>query len=141
MNQKIQNHVKRRIWLGLCLGAFSGGCLGLPGPPKKEIDWIRLKNNRDEERTVEMFIERNDEEVFRETYQLGADPEETTVRVDEPVKEPGRYSLYFDIGEQTVHLHPEEFAEADISERCVGITYTLHEQGTSGFEFEPVQEC
>lgn len=135
------NHMKRRTWLSLCVSAVSGGCLGLTGPPKKQIAWLHLENNRDDTRAIEVFIERNDEEVFRENYQLGTSPEQATIRVDNPVEEPGRYSLYVDIGDQLVDLHPSEFADADISEPCIGIQYTLHEQGTTGFEFEPVQEC
>lgn len=58
-----------------------------------------------------------------------------------PVDEPGRYSLYVDVGDQVAQLHPSEFADLDLRERCVGIRYTLHERGTSGFEFEPLPDC
>jgi hypothetical protein len=133
--------MNRRTLLGLCAAALSGGCLELLGPPKKRIAWIRLENTRNETHDVEVSIERNDEEVFRENYQLGTSPEQATIRVDDPVDEPGRYSLYFDIGGQLVHLPPSEFADADIREPCLGIQYTLHERGTSGFSFEPIQEC
>lgn len=133
--------MNRRTWLGLCVCALSSGCLGRTGPPKKNIAWVRLENDRDEAHDIEVFIERSGEEVFSENYQLGTSPEQSTIRVNNPVEEPGRYSLYVDIGDQLVRLHPSEFADADIGERCIGIHYTLHEQGTSGFEFEPSQEC
>jgi len=131
----------RRTWLSLCAGVFSTGCLGFMGPPKKNIGWIRFENNRDEAHTVDVSIEGDNKEVFNETYQLGTTPDQATLKVDNPVEEPGRYSLYFDIGTEEVHLHPSEFAEANISERCLGIRYTLHEQGTSGFKFEPTKQC
>jgi hypothetical protein len=130
----------RRTWLSLCVGVLSGGCLGR-GPPKKQIAWIRLKNNRDEARTIEVFIERNDEEVFRENYRLDSNPTQATIRVDDPVEKPGRYSLYVDTGNQLLDIQPEEFADVDIRVSCIGIQCTLHEQGTTGFEFEPVQAC
>lgn len=133
--------MNRRTLLTLCVGAFVGGCLGRTGPPKKQISWMRLENNRDEAYDVEITIVRNDKTVFRENYQLGTDPEQATIRVDDPVTEPGRYSLYVDIDDQSVHLRASEFADADLCEPCVGIRYTLHEQGTSGFEFEPVRGC
>jgi hypothetical protein len=57
------------------------------------------------------------------------------------VAEPGRYSLYIDLGDQVVDIYPSEFADADIRTSCIGIEYMLHKQGTTGFEFEPVREC
>jgi hypothetical protein len=133
--------MNRRAWLSLCVGALSGGCLGLTGPSKKHIAWIRFKNDRDEGCDIEVFIERNGNEVFRENYKLGTGPEQATLQVDDPVAEPGRYSLYVDLGDQMVDLHPSEFADADIPTPCVGIEYTLHKQGTTGFEFESGREC
>jgi hypothetical protein len=139
--QEPHNHMNRRAWLTLCVGVLSGGCLGLTGPPKKQIGWIRFKNNSDESRGIEVFIQRDGKEVFKENYQLGTSPEQATIQVDNPVTEPGRYSLYVATDDQMVDLHPSEFADADIRAPCIGIEYTLHEQGTTGFEFEPVREC
>lgn len=133
--------MNRRTWLGLCVGLLSGGCLGLTGPSKMQIGWIQLDNNRNEARTIDVIIERNGEEVFRENYRLGTSSEQATVRVENPVEEPGRYTLYVDIGDQLIDLSPAEIANAEISGSCIGIQYTLHEQETTGFEFEPVQEC
>lgn len=109
--------------------------------PKKQIAWIRLENNRDEAHNIGVFIEKQGEEVFREHYRLGTSPEQATIKVGDPVEEPGRYSLYFDVGDQLVHLHPSEFADADLSEPCVGIQYTLHDQGSTGYDFESIQDC
>ena len=133
--------MNRRAWLTLCIGALSGGCLGLTEPSKKQIAWIRLKNNRDKACDIEVFIERDGNEVFRENYKLGTNPEQATIQVDNPVTESGRYSLYIDLDDQMVDLHPSEFADADIRTPCIGIEYMLHKQGTTGFEFEPVREC
>jgi hypothetical protein len=139
--QEPHNLMDRRAWLTLSIGALSGGCLGRTGPSKKQIAWIRVKNNRDEACDIEVFIERNGNEVLRENYKLGTDPEQATIQVDNPVTEPGRYSLYLDLGDQMVDIHPSEFADADIRTRCIGIEYVLHKQGTTGFEFESVREC
>jgi hypothetical protein len=133
--------MNRRTWISLCVGALSAGCLGFTGPSKKQIAWISLRNNRDNVQDLEVFIERNDKEVFRESYQLGTSTEQETIRVNNPVEEPGRYSLYVDLGDQLVDLHPSEIANANINGSCIGIQYTLHEQGTTGFEFEPAQDC
>jgi hypothetical protein len=132
--------MNRRTWISACVGVLSVGCLGFKRPSKKQIAWIRLQNNRDTVQNIELFIERNDTEVFRESYQLGTSPEQETIRVNDPVEEPGRYSLYLDIGDQLVDLHPAEMADATTGP-CIGIRYTLHEQGPTGFEFEPAQEC
>jgi hypothetical protein len=133
--------MNRRAWISLCVGALSAGCLGFTRPSKKQIAWIRLQNNSDTVQDLEVFIERNDKEIFRESYQLGTSPEQETIRVNNPVEKPGRYSLYVDIGDQLVDLQPSEMADANINSQCIGIQYTLHEQGTTGFEFEPAQNC
>ena len=133
--------MNRRTWISLSAAILASGCLGLAGPPKKKIAWIRLENDRSEARDVELSIERKDEVVFREEFQLGTTPETAVARVERPVEEQGRYTLHFDLGEDLVHLPPSEFADAEITERCLGIQFTLHERGTSGFEFEPIQEC
>jgi hypothetical protein len=78
---------------------------------------------------------------YIENYQFGTSPTQEMIRVDNPVDEPGRYSVYFDIDDQLVHLHPSEFADAGIDETCVGGQYTLNEQGSTNFESHLVEEC
>ena len=131
--------MKRRTCLGLCAGVLSSGCLGQTDQPTTNIDWIHLKNNRDQARDVTVFIERNDREVFRETYQLGTSGEQSTHRIDNPVNGAGHYTVYFDIDDQVVQLSPSEYT--DVSEPCIGIQYTFHQRGTTGFDLEPMQEC
>jgi hypothetical protein len=131
--------MKRRTCLGLCAGALSSGCLGLIDRATTNIAWIHLTNNRDEARDVTVRIERNDEAVFRATYQLGTTAEDATLRVADPVTEAGHYAVYFDSRGQVVHLSPSEYA--DVTEPCIGIQYTFHERETTGFELEPIQEC
>jgi hypothetical protein len=131
--------MKRRTCLGLCAGVLSSGCLGQTDQPTTNIDWIHLRNNRDQARDVTVVIERNDREVFRETYQLGTSGEQSTRRIDSPVNGAGHYTIYFDIGDQVVHLHPPEYA--DVTEPCIGIQYAFHEQETTGFELKPIGEC
>ena len=131
--------MKRRTCLGLCTGVLSSGCLGQLDQPRTKIAWIHLENNRGEARDVTVVIERDGEEVFRETYQLGTSVEQSTRRVDGPVKGAGHYTVYFDIGEQVIHLHPSEYR--DVTEPCLGIRYTFHQQGSAGFELEPIGEC
>jgi hypothetical protein len=131
--------MKRRTCLCLCAGVLSSGCLGQTDQPTTKIAWILLVNNRDEARDVTVFIERNDEEVFRETHELGTSVEQSTRRIDDPVKGAGHYTVNFDIGDQVVHLHPSEYA--DVTEPCLGIQYTFHQQETTGFELKPIDEC
>lgn len=76
---------------------------------------------RSEARDVEGFIERDDEEVFRESSRLGTSPEQATVRIEDSVAGPGRYTCYIDIGTQEIHLHPSEFADVDIPESCISL--------------------
>jgi hypothetical protein len=129
--------MRRRTLLGVCIGLSSSGCLGFTGPPEKTIPWLRLVNERDESYSLDVSITRDDEAVFSETYQLGPPSEQGSVQIDDPVENAGRYSVYID----AAHLHPSEFAQHDLSEPFVGIEYTLHEDGTTGFDFEPIQEC
>jgi len=131
--------MKRRTCLGLCPVVLSSGCLGQIDQPTTNIAWIYLKNNRDKAHDVTVVIKRSDREVFRETYQLGTSGERSTRRVDDPVNGAGHYTVYFDIGDQVVHLHPSEYA--DVIEPCVGIQYAFHEQETTGFELKPIGEC
>jgi len=131
--------MERRRYLAICGGALLSGCLGPTSTSVKGIAWIQLKNDRGDVRNIEVFIERNGEEVFRKSYQLGTDPERATIRVDDPVEGPGRFSIYVDVGDQLAHLSPSEFT--DISYTCVGIRFTLHQDGTTGFEYESIQEC
>jgi hypothetical protein len=102
---------------------------------------VRLENERDEARAIGLTVVRSGETVFSGRYRLGTGPEGTTVRVDGPVDGPGRYSVYVDVGDRTVHLPPSEFADAGVAGSCVGVRYTLHERGTTGFTFERVREC
>ena len=131
--------MKRRTCLGLCGGVLSSGCLGQTDQPTTKIAWIHLENNRDEARHVTVVIERNDEEVFRETSQLGTSGEHSTHRIDAPVNGAGHYTIYFDIDDQVVHLHPSEYA--DVTEPCLGIRYVFPERETTEFELESVDEC
>ena len=131
--------MKRRTCLGLCAGVLSSGCLGQTDRPTTNIAWIHLTNTRDHAREVTVGIKRNDGEVFRESYQLGTSGERSTRRIDDPVNGAGHYTVYFDIGDQVVHLHPPEYA--DVPEPCVGIQYSFHEQETTGFELKPIGEC
>jgi hypothetical protein len=131
--------MKRRTCLGLCAGVLSSGCLGQTDQPTTNIAWIHLRNNRDQARDVTVGIERNGGEVFRETYQLGTSGERSTRRIDDPVNGAGHYTVYLDIGDQVVHLHPSEYA--DVPEPCVGIQYAFHEQETTGFELKRIGEC
>jgi hypothetical protein len=131
--------MRRRTCLYLCAGILSSGCLGQTDQPTTKIAWIHLENNRDEARHVTVVIERNDEEVFRATTQLGTSVEQSTRRIDDPVKGAGHYTVYFDIGDQVVHLRPSEYA--DVTDPCVGIQYAFRDQETTGFELKPIGEC
>jgi len=131
----------RRRYLVLCIGAALSGCLGSTGTSIKGITWLRLKNNRHNARNIEVFIERDDEEVFREIYHLGTTSEQASIRVDDPVEGPGRFSIYVDVGDQLAHLSPSEFTDTNLSDTCVGVRFTLHKNGTVGFDYEPIQEC
>ena len=51
----------------------------------------------------------------------------------------GHYTIYFDIDDQVVHLHPSEYA--DVTEPCLGIQYVFPERETTEFELESVDEC
>lgn len=132
--------MKRRALLALCASAPLGGCLGLGiDAPRKRIAWLRLANERTEAAEVAVVVERDDREVFSETYQLGTGPERATVRSDDPVERPGRYTVRFRAADQWAHVDPSEYA--DIAASCIGVRFELHRQGTMGYEVVPGQNC
>lgn len=133
--------MKRRALLALPVSVLLGGCLGLDidGAPRTRIAWVRLVNDRPEPSDVTVVVERDGEQVSSETYRLGTDPEQATVRSDDPVNRSGRYTVRFRADDQWVHVGPSEYA--DVTAACIGVRFELHEQGTMGYEVTPGQDC
>jgi hypothetical protein len=131
--------VHRRAILSLGVGVAVSGCLGWGGGPEKRLGGIRLVNDRAEAHTVDVVVERDDEEVFADEYRLGTDDESSTLTVDAPTREAGRLVVRFRADDQWVSVYPEDYD--DVSERCIGVQFELHRQGTTGYEIRPSTEC
>lgn len=129
----------RRAFLSLGVGIAVSGCLGWGTESQKRIGDLRLTNNRTEPFTIDVVIERNDEEVFTDEYQLGTGQDSSTVSIDSPVQAAGRFILRFRADAQWVSIYPADYERVD--ERCIGVHFELHQQDTSGIEIQPRTEC
>ena len=131
--------MKRRALLALGTGIALGGCLGNRHSPSIRIDSIRLSNNRTEPYEIEVWIESNDEEVFRNEYRLGTGPESSTMVIHDPVNGKKHYELLFRADGQTDIISPSEYD--DINGECVAVQYELHQQNTRGFNIQQSEGC
>ena len=134
-----QPDMQRRALLSLGVGSALSGCLAGITEPQKQIDWIRLVNNRAEAYTIAVIIEEDGEEIFADEYDVGTTPDTSQISVEPPLTRTGAYVLRFRADGQWVHIYPEEYA--DVSERCIGIQFELHQQGTRGFDIQPETHC
>lgn len=117
----------------------TAGCLQSIRGPTKQIVWIRLANNRTEPHPVEVVIQRGDEEVFTDDYLLGTGSKSSTIHIDDPVSESGRYVIRFRADSQWINIEPSEYGDANGV--CLGVQFTLHRQGTTGYQIHPNQTC
>lgn len=131
--------MERRSFLSLGVSIALSGCLGEISEPQTRIDWIQFVNNRPEPYTIDVIIERDGEEVFSETYQLGTSPNSLTTRTDIPLRGKESYALHFLTDKQWIHIQPEDYD--DVIENCIGIWFVLQQQGTIGYEIQPDTEC
>jgi hypothetical protein len=131
--------MNRRAFLSLGVAIVVGGCLGWGNETQKRIAGIRLVNNRPEASTIEVVIEKDGEEVFTDEYRLRTTQDSSTVNVDIPLQKAGRFVLRFRADDQWVSIYPEDYESVD--ERCIGVSFELHQQSTSGYEIQPRAEC
>jgi len=131
--------VKRRTTLSLGVCIALSGCLAGINEPQKQIDWIRLVNNRSEASTIDVRIEEDGEEIFADEYELGTTPESSTICVEPALTRKSAYALRFRADGQWVHIYPDEYA--DVSEECLGVHFELHQQGTREFDIQPGRDC
>lgn len=117
----------------------TAGCLQSIRGATKQIVWIRLANDRPEPHPVEVVIERGDEEVFTDDYHLGTESKSSTIRIEDPIGESGRYVIRFRADSQWINIEPSEYGDANGA--CLGVQFTLHRQGTTGYDIHPNQTC
>jgi hypothetical protein len=131
--------MRRRTIISLGVGIALSGCLSGINEPQKQIDWIRLVNERSEAYTIDVIIEEDGEEIFADEYEVGTTPELSTISVAPPLTRKGSYVLRFRADGQWVHIYPEEYA--DVRKGCIGIHFELHQQETQRFDIQPGTDC
>lgn len=132
--------MKRRAFLSLSVTLMLGGCLGIrENQPQPRLAWIWLQNDREKEYEVDVVVEENGELVFSETYQLGATPDTANINVDDPVNEPGQYVVRATMDGETREVDIADFVDGD--EICVGVCFSLLNNGSVNYWTKSMQEC
>ena len=132
--------MERRAFLSLGVASLFGGCLGLgESRPQPRLAWIWLQNDREKAYEVDVVVEEDGESVFSETYQVGATLDTANVNVDNPVDEPGNYVVRATMDGETREVEIADFVDGD--DICVGVRFTLLNNGSVTYWTKAMQEC
>jgi hypothetical protein len=132
--------MKRRALLSLGATALFGGCLGLgESQPHPRLAWIWLQNDRDEAYDVDVVVEADGEEVFADSYRVGTTSDTANVTVDNPVDEPGNYVVRATMDDETREVALADYVDDD--ERCVGVRFSLLNNGSVTYWTKSMQQC
>lgn len=131
--------MKRRALLASVAIAASG-CLGLDSGPQARLAWIWLRNDRDERYAVDLTIEDGGETVYSETIQLPPTTSETTdIQEQTPVQGPGRYVVRATMDGETREVDTTAFVDGN--EDCIGVRFSLLDNGSVDYWTRSMQEC
>lgn len=118
----------------------SGGCIARQRePPSVRLAWVWLVNDRDREQNVRVTVEDGDEVAFEEEYLLGTGPNDGNVRIESPVEAPGRYVVRMTAGEERVEVDTTDLVSDEAN--CVGLRFTLLDNGSTDWWHRAMQEC
>lgn len=131
--------MKRRALLSVCGTLAAGGCLGSTQPQVSRLAWIWLQNDRDEAYEVDVIVEDGDETVFSETYEVGAGPDTANVNIDNPVEGSGQYVVRGTMDGETREVDTTEFVDG--AEDCVGVRFSLLNNGSVDYWTKSMQQC
>lgn len=131
--------MKRRALLSSLAIALSG-CLGGGDPPRSRLAWIWLQNDREERYAVDVTVEDDGQTVYADTVQLPPGGSETTdVRATSPVEGPGRYVVRATMDGETREVDTTDYVDGE--EDCVGVRFTLLDNGSVDYWTKSMQEC
>lgn len=123
--------------LPACL--FAGtGCLENRSPQAR-VAYVWLVNDRDEEFDVDIVIEENKKVVFSRTYHLGTDSDTAVTTDDNPVEGYGRYIVRATMDGETREVDTAHVVNGD--EDCVGVRFSLLNNGSVDYWTKPLQQC
>jgi hypothetical protein len=132
---------RRHALLSVCTAVASVGCLGSGSsqPRESRLAWIWLLNDRDESYEVNVVVEDDDETVFSESYELGTRPDTANVHVDNPVDGPGQYVVRVTMDGETREVDTTAVADGD--ENCIGVRFSLLNNGNVDYWTKSMQQC
>lgn len=132
--------MKRRALLVASATSLFGGCLGIGrSQVQPRLAWIWLQNDRDETYEVDVIVEEDGKSVFSETYQVGTTPDTANINVDNPVNEPGHYVVRATMDGETRDVEIAEYVDGD--ENCVGVRFSLLNNGSVDYWTKSMQQC
>ena len=132
--------LRRQALLSIGTAVAATGCLGLgEDQPQPRLAWIWLQNDREEAYEVDVVVEEDGESVFSETYQLGATMDTANINVDDPVDGPGHYVVRATMDGETREVEIAQFVDGD--ENCIGVRFSLLDNGTVDYWTKSMQQC
>lgn len=132
--------MKRRTFCSLLsVSLFAGaGCLDNQSPQAR-VAYVWLVNDRDEEYDVDVVIAENEEVVFSQTCHLGTGSNTAVTTEDNPVEGYGRYIVRATMDGETREVDTADAVDGD--EDCVGIRFSLLNNGSVNYWTKSMQQC
>lgn len=132
--------LRRQALFSIGTVVAGAGCLGLgENQPHPRLAWIWLQNDREKEYEVDVVVEEDGEVVFSETYQLGTTMDTANINVDNPVDGPGEYVVQGTMDGDTREVEIAEYVDGD--ENCVGVRFSLLNNGSVDYWTKSMQQC
>lgn len=137
----LESMKRRRALLAFGTAVTSAGCLGLGSSQSNSprLAWIWLRNDRDDSHEVDVVVEESGAVVFSESYELGTEPDTATVHVDNPVDGTGQYVVRATIDDETYEVETTEIVDGD--ENCIGVRFSLLNNGSVDYWTKSMQQC
>jgi hypothetical protein len=130
--------MQRRALLSTCAVLAVGGCL-TARPQQSRLAFIWLVNDRDEPYDVDVVVEDDGETVFSKIYELGTEPDTANANDETPVAGPGQYVVRATMDGETRTVDTTEAVDGD--EDCVGVRFSLLDNGSVDYWTKSMQEC
>lgn len=132
--------MKRRALLSTAAVCAVSGCSVIDRPQQSRLAWIWLRNDRDQRYEVDVAIEDGGEMVFSDAYQLLPTESETTdIRETSPVEGPGQYVVRATMDGETLEVDTTELVDGD--ENCIGVRFSLLNNGSVDYWTKSMQQC
>lgn len=131
---------RRQALLSACTAVVSAGCLGRQSSQSTtKLAWIWLLNDRDESYEIEVVVEDDSGKVFAESYELGTEPDTANIHVDDTVDGLGRYVVRANLAGETREVDTSDVADGE--ETCIGVRFSLLNNGSVDHWVKSMQQC